>query len=137
VRTQWLYGPRGKHFPGTMLRLARERGRLRVVDDQHGAPTSTLELAPALWDVLASRATGLLHAACEGSCTWFGFAAAVLAACGLSGVRLEPCATADFPRPARRPAYSVLDSSRLARLRGRRLAHWKDALHAYLEREPL
>jgi dTDP-4-dehydrorhamnose reductase len=135
VRTQWLYGPRGKHFPRTIASLARERGALRVVDDQTGAPTTTLELAPALWDVLASDATGIFHAACEGSCTWFGFTQAILAELDLTHVRLEPCSTDAFPRPARRPAYSVLDSSRLALLRGRRLAPWRDALKAYLEVE--
>ena len=102
-----------------------------------GAPTTTLELAPALWDVLASDATGLFHAACEGSCSWHGFTAAILEACGLGSVTLEPCPTDEFPRPAARPAYSVLDSSRLAALRGRPLAHWNDALAAYLAREPL
>jgi dTDP-4-dehydrorhamnose reductase len=137
VRTQWLYGPRGNHFPRTIVKAARERGALRVVDDQVGAPTTTLELAPALWDVLASDATGVFHAACEGSCTWHGFTAAILAACGLGEVKLEPCATDEFPRPAARPAYSVLDSSRLAALRGHPFAHWNAALSAYLAKEPL
>ena len=108
-----------------------------MVDDQGGAPTTTRELAPALWDVLRSDAVGVFHAACEGSCTWHGFTAAILAACGLCEVTLEPCATREFPRPAARPAYSVLDSSRLAALRGRPLAHWQDALAAYLAQEPL
>jgi len=137
VRTQWLYGPRGAHFPRTIVKAARERGALRVVDDQTGSPTTTLELAPALWDVLASEATGIFHGACEGACTWYGFTAAILAECGLGAVELEPCETADFPRPAPRPAYSVLDSSRLAALRGRPLAPWRDALRGYLALEPL
>jgi dTDP-4-dehydrorhamnose reductase len=137
VRTQWLYGPRGKHFPRTIVRVARERGALKVVDDQFGAPTSTLELSPALWEALATRATGILHAACEGSCSWHEYAAAILAACDLGHVALEPCDTAGFPRPAARQRYSVLDSSRLAALRGHRLAGWGDALAAYLAVEPL
>jgi dTDP-4-dehydrorhamnose reductase len=137
VRTQWLYGPRGKHFPRTIVGYARERGRLKVVDDQVGSPTSTLELAPALWDVFAKGATGVFHAACEGSCSWFGFTRAILEECKLSSVVLDPCTTADFPRPAHRPPYSVLDSSRLAALRGRRLAPWRAALRDYLAVEPL
>jgi dTDP-4-dehydrorhamnose reductase len=137
VRTQWLYGPRGRHFPRTIVALAREKGALRVVDDQVGAPTTTLELAPALWDVLALRGTGIYHAACEGACSWHAFTAAILEACELRSVALEPCTSADFPRPARRPAYSVLDSSRLAALRGRALAPWRDALAKYLRVEPL
>lgn len=137
VRTQWLYGPRGGHFPRTIVGLARERGRLKVVADQFGSPTTTLELAPALWDVLRLRGEGVFHAACEGSCTWHELAMAVLAASGLAHVPVEPCGTQDFPRPARRPAYSVLDSTRLTALRGRPLAGWRVALADYLRVEPL
>jgi len=137
VRTQWLYGPRGKHFPRTIHALAREQGRLRVVNDQYGSPTTTLELAPALWDVLALRASGVFHAACEGSCSWHEFAVAIVCATGLAHVSVEPCRTQEFPRPARRPAYSVLDSARLAALRGRPLAPWREALASYLRAEPL
>jgi len=135
VRTQWLYGPRGKHFPGTMLTLAKEQNRLKVVDDQTGSPTSTLELAPALWDVLESGKEVLYHAACEGSCTWFGLACATLDAAGVQGVEIEACSTDEFPRPARRPAHSVLDCGRLTRLRGRTLAPWPDALRTFLGSE--
>jgi len=132
VRTQWLYGPRGKHFPGTILNLARERGQLRVVDDQRGSPTSTLELAPALWDVLTRGEPGIYHAACEGSCTWYELAVLVIENAGLEGVTIEPCSSAEFPRPARRPAYSVLDCSRLTELRGAPLATWQDALRTFM-----
>jgi dTDP-4-dehydrorhamnose reductase len=135
VRTRWLYGPRGRHFPGTMLQLARERDELRVVDDQIGSPTSTLELAPALWDVLRTGEAGVYHAACEGSCSWYELAVAALEAAGVQGVRVEPCTTAGFPRPAHRPAYSVLDCSRLTALRGRPLAPWREALMTYLGTE--
>jgi dTDP-4-dehydrorhamnose reductase len=137
VRTQWLYGPRGKHFPRTIVGHAREKGRLQVVDDQSGSPTSTLELAPALWDVLARGGPEIYHAACEGECSWYEFTVAILEACGLSKVEVSPCSSAAFPRPAVRPAYSVLDSSRLARLRGKPLAHWRTALADYLALEPL
>jgi dTDP-4-dehydrorhamnose reductase len=137
VRTQWLYGPRGKHFPGTIHGLARTRPELKVVDDQTGSPTTTLELAPALWDVLARGEAGVYHAACEGSCTWFELARATLELSGLAAVELTPCTTAEFPRPAPRPAYSVLDCSKLARLRGKALLPWRDALARFLERNPL
>jgi dTDP-4-dehydrorhamnose reductase len=132
VRTQWLYGPRGKHFPGTIVRLAREKGALRVVHDQLGSPTTTLELAPALWELLAARANaGIYHAACEGVCSWNELAKASLEEAGLAHVPCEPCATSEFPRPAKRPAYSALDSSKLALVRGRRLAHWRVALRDF------
>jgi dTDP-4-dehydrorhamnose reductase len=136
VRTQWLYGPRGRHFPGTILALAATKPELTVVDDQIGAPTSTLELAPALWDVLAARASGLFHAACEGQASWYEFAAATLELCG-RGTPIRPCSTREFPRPARRPAYSVLDCSRLTALRGRPLRPWRAALRDFLAHEQL
>jgi dTDP-4-dehydrorhamnose reductase len=135
VRTQWLYGPRGKHFPGTILGLARDRSELKVVADQHGSPTSTLELAPVLWDVLERGTSGIWHASCSGSATWFDFAVATLELSGVTGVRVVPCTTSEFPRPARRPAYSVLDGAKLARLRGRPLSPWRDALATFLRLE--
>lgn len=135
VRTQWLYGPRGRHFPQTMMQLARERSELSVVHDQIGSPTSTLELAPALWDVLRSGEAGIYHAACEGSCSWFELAAATIEAAGIEGCEVKPCTTAEFPRPAHRPAYSVLDCSRLTALRGKPLATWHEALMTYLGTE--
>ncbi len=137
VRTQWLYGPRGAHFPGTIVRLARERGQLKVVSDQVGSPTTTLELSPALWDVLASRETGIFHAACEGACSWYDLAVATLELVGLGAVPVEPCGTDEFPRPAPRPAYSVLECSRLTAQRGRPLAGWREALEAFVAVEPL
>jgi len=135
VRTQWLYGPRGKHFPATIQRLASERDHLKVVSDQVGSPTSTLELAPALWDVLESGAAGVYHAACEGSCSWYDLAVAVLEDSGLTEVTVEPCTTDEFPRPAHRPAYSVLDCSKLTDLRGAPMATWRDALRTFLGNE--
>jgi dTDP-4-dehydrorhamnose reductase len=136
VRTQWLYGPRGRHFPGTILALADQKPELRVVHDQIGAPTSTLALAPALWDVLAARSDGVFHAVCEGRASWFDFAAATLALCGRA-TPIHPCTTAEFPRPAHRPAFSVLDCARLTALRGAPLAPWRAALEQFLAAERL
>lgn len=137
VRTQWLYGPRGNHFPGTMLRLAQERDELKVVADQIGSPTSTLELAPALWDVLAKGESGLYHGACEGRASWYDLAVATLELAG-SATRILPCTTEEFPRPAPRPAFSVLDCSRLTALRGRPFKPWRSALADFLvqDRKP-
>lgn len=135
VRTQWLYGPRGKHFPGTILNLAKDRTELKVVHDQVGSPTSTLELAPALWDVLARGEAGIYHAACEGQASWFDLARATLELSGVRNVRVVPCTTEEFPRPAARPRYSVLDCSRLTKLRGRALAPWRKALETYIQSE--
>lgn len=132
VRTQWLYGPRGKHFPGTILNLAKDRSELKVVHDQIGSPTSTLELAPALWDVLLRGEAGVYHAACEGQASWFELACATLELSGVRHVKVLPCSTEEFPRPAVRPRYSVLDCSRLTKLRGRALAPWRTALETFL-----
>lgn len=132
VRTQWLYGPRGGHFPGTMLKLAAERDQLMVVSDQVGSPTSTLELAPALWDVLQLGEAGIYHAACEGEASWYDLAVATIEASGDSDTQIDPCTTDQFPRPAPRPKYSVLDCSKLADLRGKPLLPWKEALLTYL-----
>ena len=134
ARTQWLYGPRGRHFPGTMLTLAESRDTLTVVADQVGAPTSTLELSPALWDLLAKGARvgdpggGLYHAACQGEGSWCDFAQATFRLAGLDPARVHPCTTAEFPRPALRPKRSVLDCSRLAALRGAPFLDWQSAL---------
>ena len=137
ARTQWLYGPLGKHFPRTIVQAAREKGRLKVVSDQRGSPTTTLALAPALWELTQRGEPGIYHAACDGECSWFEFTRAILDELGLTSVVLEPCGSADFPRPAQRPAYSVLDSRKLARLRGHSLGEWRTALAAYLALEPL
>lgn len=132
ARTQWLFGPRGKHFPGTMLALAAQGRALRVVADQIGSPTSTAALAPALWDLaLAPAASGVFHAACEGRASWYELAAATFE---LAGVRadLAPCTTAEFPTPAPRPAFSVLNCARLADLRGGPLPPWREALAEFI-----
>lgn len=133
ARTQWLFGPRGKNFPGTMLALARAGRPLRVVDDHFGSPTSTQALAPALWDLARlDGASGIFHAACEGRASWFDLAAETFRLAGLEP-DLAPCTAADFPRPAPVPAFSVLNCARLADLRGGPLPTWRDALAAHLE----
>jgi dTDP-4-dehydrorhamnose reductase len=125
VRTAWLYGAGGRNFPDTIRRLADEGKPLSVVDDQRGSPTWTGALAPVLWEVLGLPA-GLYHATCEGACSWYEFACAVAPT-----AEIRPCTTAEYPRPAPRPASSVLDCSKLAALRGKRLPHWRDALAGY------
>ena len=133
ARTQWLYGPRGRHFPGTMLGLAESHETLNVVDDQRGVPTSTLELSPALWDLLERGERGAIyHAACEGDGTWCDFAKATFELAGLDPARVHPCGTDQFPRPAVRPSESVLDCGRLTALRGAPMLTWKQALARFV-----
>jgi len=131
VRTSWLFGPGGRNFVATMLRLGREKGALRVVDDQRGCPTFTGDLARAMADLAATGCYGVYHVTNSGAVTWYGFAAAIFAAAGLK-VDLAPCTTADFPRPARRPANSVLDPFPLRETIGCLLPPWEDALKRYL-----
>ncbi len=120
VRTSWLYGPGGDHFVATMLRLARERDELQVVDDQIGAPTSALWLADATGQLIKnayarddhSATSGLYHAVARGQTSWYGFARAIFQHASVD-VTVDPVSTQAFPRPAPRPAYSVLDTTRL------------------------
>lgn len=129
VRTAWLFGAGGHCFPRTMLKLASERDQLRVVDDQVGSPTFTGHLGPALVE-LATRPeppSGVLHVAASGQCSWFEFASQVIGRARLN-CQVSPCTTEEFPRPAPRPAYSVLRSERSAP----ELPSWSDGLDAFL-----
>ncbi|PRY12935.1 dTDP-4-dehydrorhamnose reductase [Kineococcus rhizosphaerae] len=109
LRTAWLYGAHGACFPRTMVRLGRERGALSVVDDQVGQPTWTRDVAGlALRLVEAGAPAGTYHAVSAGRCSWFEFARTVLASAGLDDVEVEPVTSAEFVRPAPRPAFSVL-----------------------------
>jgi dTDP-4-dehydrorhamnose reductase len=129
VRSSWLFGEHGGNFVATMLRLARARDTLSVVDDQVGCPTFTGHLAEALVAIAEQRLAGIRHVAGGGSCSWYELAAAAFAATG-SGVELSRGRTADLGRPAPRPAYSVLRSERPDTPL---LPDWEEGLHAYLE----
>jgi dTDP-4-dehydrorhamnose reductase len=128
VRTAWLFGPHGPNFVDTMLRLGAQRDELSVVDDQVGCPTFAGHLAAALVEIAQRRTHGVLHAAGQGSCTWYDLARATFERAGLP-VTVRPCTTADFPRPAPRPAYSVLGSTRRD---APVLPPWQDGLAAHL-----
>jgi dTDP-4-dehydrorhamnose reductase len=127
LRTSWVYGPRGSNFMLTMLRLAKERPELRVVDDQVGAPTSSLEIARATATLLAKGALGLYHMTATGETSWCNFARAILARAGLA-TPVVAIRTEDYPTPARRPRNSRLDCGRLHKDHGVALAPWEDAL---------
>lgn len=111
VRTSWLFGVGGGNFIATMLRLGSERDEVRVVDDQVGQPTYTGHLAEALVELSESDAFGLHHVSSQGRCSWYELARFVFETAGVD-CRLEPCTTAEFPRPAARPAFSVLGTER-------------------------
>jgi dTDP-4-dehydrorhamnose reductase len=127
LRTSWVYGPRGRNFYLTMLRLAKERPELRVVDDQVGAPTSSLAIARATAELLPKGIEGLYHLTATGETSWCGFAREILRGAKLA-TPVIPIRTAEFPTPARRPRNSRLDCSRLARDAGVALASWEEQL---------
>lgn len=131
-RTAWLYGYVGNNFVKTMLRLAREKGNLTVVDDQVGNPTSAVDLAYQLVLLAASNETGIFHCTCNGEAvSWNAFAKRIIKKAGLA-VEVKPCSTAEFPRPARRPAYSALDNKHLRDTIGDSMRDWKEALDSFL-----
>ncbi len=110
LRTSWLYAPWGNNFVGTMLKLGRTKEALKVVNDQRGRPTSCEHLARASLAMIEQGVRGMHHLTDGGECTWYEFAQRIMAMDG-NGCRVDPCATDEFPRPAKRPAYSVLDLS--------------------------
>ena len=134
ARTAWLYGPGGPNFVQTMLNVARAGKPLRVVNDQHGSPTYTVDLAAATLGLLDHNAAGVWHVANAGQTTWFEFAGAIFREWGLSA-DLQPTTSAQWkatrPDSATRPAYSVFDIEPLNHLLGRPVRSWQDALRAY------
>jgi dTDP-4-dehydrorhamnose reductase len=147
LRTSWVYGVRGSNFLLTMLRLARERSELRIVDDQIGAPTSSECIAQATADILAQLLapacggldgrSGIYNLTSAGETSWYGFAKALLsqsaAPFGFPVPDLVPIKTSDYPRPATRPFNSRLSCQRLAHTFGINMPSWEDALSLVLE----
>jgi dTDP-4-dehydrorhamnose reductase len=132
LRVAWLYGEEGPSFLHTMLRLGAQAGEpLKIVDDQTGNPTSTDAVAHLIGILLEKPLPGVVHGSCEGEATWFEFAQALFARAGL-GRGLVPCTTADYPRPAPRPANSRLEK-RMLRLAGfPAMPHWQEALEKFV-----
>jgi dTDP-4-dehydrorhamnose reductase len=124
---------KGGNFVETMLRLAKERGALKVVDDQVMAPTATADIAIALVKLLEANApAGIYHIAGTGPTSWWGFAKEIIAQAGLTHVPVDPVPTSQMPTPAMRPAYSVLDNTKLSQTLGWTMPAWQDALRCYL-----
>jgi dTDP-4-dehydrorhamnose reductase len=137
LRTAWVYGAGGANFVSTMLRLMRERDEVRVVADQIGAPTWTGGLAQVLWRLALSRASGTFHYSDAGVASWYDFAVAIqdeALALGLldRAVPIVPIGTGDYPAPARRPAFSLLDSSATRSALGLPAVHWRANLRRML-----
>jgi dTDP-4-dehydrorhamnose reductase len=131
VRTAWVYGAEGANFVKTMVRLERERDVVSVVNDQRGSPTWSRDLAGGLAAIGASAAEpGIYHCTNAGETTWFGLAQAIFEELGADPGRVSPTTTEAFPRPAPRPAYSVLGNRRWRAANLPAMPHWRDALRA-------
>ncbi|SFA57969.1 dTDP-4-dehydrorhamnose reductase [Anoxybacillus pushchinoensis] len=127
VRTSWVYGKHGNNFVKTMLKLAQERDELMVVHDQIGCPTYTVDLANCILELIQTEKYGIYHVSNSGHCSWYEFAKAIFEEAGIE-VKVNPCTTKDFPRPAPRPAYSVLDHMALQLNGFREMREWRVAL---------
>ena len=130
VRTAWLYAAHGRNFVQTMIRLMREKGSVRVVADQVGTPTDARGLAECCWRAIERRLGGLFHWTDAGVASWYDFAVAIAEAALDSGLlarmpTVEPIRTVDYPTPARRPAYSVLDKTSTWLALGLAAPHWR------------
>lgn len=138
VRTSWVYGKYGNNFVKTMLKLGQEKPVLQVVNDQKGSPTYTVDLASFLLQLIQTDKYGIYHASNTGECSWFEFTQAILSeAEDILGIRpiakLEPCSTEQFPRPAPRPQYSVMEHISIRTNGFEDLRTWRDGLRAFLE----
>lgn len=133
VRTSWVYAREGRNFLNTMLRLMKEKDKISVVDDQRGTPTSAMDLAQVMLGMLAAGQwhPGIYHYSNAGETTWFGFAKEIQRLSGID-CRIEPITTAQFPTPAKRPAYSVLDKTKISRVFGLMIPDWKESLQKVL-----
>ncbi|MEM6681578.1 MAG: dTDP-4-dehydrorhamnose reductase [Pseudomonadota bacterium] len=137
VRTSWVYGAAGSNFVNTMLRLMASKPALSVVTDQIGTPTYARGLASALWQMAEKGASGIYHYSDSGAASWYDFAVAIqeeaVALGVLSGdIPISPIATSEYPTPAARPAYSVLDKAKTWQLLGAPAPHWRSQLRETL-----
>lgn len=133
VRTAWLYGD-GNNFVRTMLKLAQANKELNVVDDQVGSPTSTVDLAKAIINLIDTEYYGIYHGTCEGQCSWYEFAKKIFEIKNID-IKVNPVTSEEFKRPAPRPAYSVLDNFMFKLVDLNTFRPWEDSLEEYLNNE--
>ena len=133
VRTSWLYSSFGNNFMKTMLKLANERNSLNVVNDQIGTPTHAVDLAKAIIEIIlsGSKNFGIYHYSNEGNTSWYGFAKEIFNI-NKTIIDLQPIPTSEFPTPAKRPKYSVLDKSKIKSEFGISIKDWKESLRLYM-----
>jgi len=132
VRSSWLYGQWGKNFVTTVLKLAREKSVLKVVDDQVGSPTYTKDLSQQIKRLVATELYGIYHITNSGRCSWYEFAQEILKLAGIKGVKVTPITSEELARPAPRPKFSVLENYCLRLSLGNGMREWKEALRDFL-----
>lgn len=131
-RTAWLYGYEGNNFVKTMLRLGKEKDVIKVVNDQVGNPTSAVDVAYQLLLLASSKEIGIFHCTCNGEAvSWYTFTKNIMVTAGID-ISIIPCTTEEFPRPAKRPAYSALTNKRLRETIGDSMRKWEVALDSFL-----
>lgn len=133
VRTAWLYGD-GNNFVKTMIKLAETNTELNVVDDQVGSPTSTVDLAKAIIELMNTEYYGTYHGTCEGQCSWYDFAKKIFELKNID-IKVNPVTSEEFKRPAPRPAYSVLDNFMFRLIKLNSFRNWEESLGEYLKGE--
>ncbi len=137
LRTAWLYSEYGKNFLLTMLNLTSTKPQLKVVFDQCGTPTYALDLAKAIHHIVEGRRyeghSGIYHYSNEGVCSWYDFTKAIAAMSGNTQCDIQPCHSAEFPSPVKRPAYSVLDKTKIKETFGVEVPYWTDSLSTCIE----
>ena len=131
VRTSWVFGVNGNNFVKTMLQLSKEREQLKVVHDQIGCPTYTVDLSKCIIQLMETNKYGVYHVSNSGCCSWFDFAKEIFIQTNNS-IILDPCTTDEFPRQAKRPKYSVMDHMGLRINHFNPMPHWKNALTRFL-----
>ena len=131
IRTGWLYSEFGKNFCKTMLQLTATKPQLKVVFDQCGTPTYALDLAKAIQVILAKPVQGTYHFSNEGVCSWYDFTQMIARIACHKDCDIQPCYSTEFPSPVKRPAYSVLDKSKVQKTLGITLPDWKESLKAF------
>lgn len=133
VRISWVFGINGNNFIKTMLRLGKENGAVKVVDDQIGSPTYTYDLASLLVDMAESEAYGQYHATNEGICSWYEFAKEIFKAAGMDHVSVTPVSGSEFPAKAKRPSNSRMSKEKLVKNGFNKLPAWQDAVKRYIK----
>lgn len=131
VRTAWLYGYNGNNFVYTIMKAAKERGVLQVVDDQRGNPTNAEDLAHHILKLVTTEEYGVYHCTGEGECSWYDFASKIVEFAGIDAT-VSPCTSEEYKRPAKRPAYSSLDNMMLRCTVGNEMRQWEDALKVFI-----